>query len=154
MQSFALPQQRRPTCFAFMNLGNSQSRDTQSSNLRGRGNRTTFGTDSFGTSCRRSSSEATFAWPLPEKVLGRIRGTLKREPLLYPLLALLNRDLIQRVYIPKGPPNPIPYKVKHMGYSMLSVPASPPLPPSCPLLRGSRVQGPCTSPPSSLNPKP
>ena len=41
-------------------------------------------------------------------ILGRIRGTLKREPLLYPLLALLNRDLIQRVYIPKGPPNPIP----------------------------------------------
>ena len=38
-------------------------------------------------------------------VLGRIRGTLKREPLLNPLLALLNRDLIQRVYIPKGPPN-------------------------------------------------
>ena len=41
-------------------------------------------------------------------ILGRIRVTLKREPLLYPLLALLNRDLIQRVYIPKGPPNPIP----------------------------------------------
>ena len=40
--------------------------------------------------------------------LGRIRGTLKREPLLNPLLALLNKDLIQRVYIPKGPPNPIP----------------------------------------------
>ena len=40
--------------------------------------------------------------------LGRIRGTLKREPLLNPLLALLNRDLIQRVYTPKGPPNPIP----------------------------------------------
>ena len=40
--------------------------------------------------------------------LGRIRGTLKREPLVNPLLALLNRDLIQRVYIPKGPPNPIP----------------------------------------------
>ena len=35
--------------------------------------------------------------------LGRIRGTLKREPLLNPLLALLTRDLIQRVYIPKGP---------------------------------------------------
>ena len=26
--------------------------------------------------------------------LGRIRGTLKREPLLNPLLAILNRDLI------------------------------------------------------------
>ena len=35
-------------------------------------------------------------------VLGRIRGTLKGEPLLNPLLALLNRDPIQRVYIPKG----------------------------------------------------
>ena len=35
--------------------------------------------------------------------LGRIRGTLKREPLLNPLLALLSRDLIQRVYIPKIP---------------------------------------------------
>ena len=42
-------------------------------------------------------------------ILGRIRGTLKREPLLNPLLALLNKDLIQRVFIPKGPPNPIPY---------------------------------------------
>ena len=42
-------------------------------------------------------------------ILGRIRGTLKREPLLNPLLALLKRDLIQRVYIPQGPPNPIPY---------------------------------------------
>ena len=42
------------------------------------------------------------------KLLGGIRGTLKREPLLNPLLALLTRDLIQRVYIPKGPPNPIP----------------------------------------------
>ena len=42
-------------------------------------------------------------------ILGRIRRALKREPLLHPLLALLNRDLIQRVYIPKGPPNPIPY---------------------------------------------
>ena len=41
--------------------------------------------------------------------LGRIRGTLKGEPLLNPLLVLLNRDLTQRVYIPKGPPNPIPY---------------------------------------------
>ena len=41
-------------------------------------------------------------------LLGRIRGALKREPLLNPLLALLKRDLIQRVYIPKGPPNPIP----------------------------------------------
>ena len=41
--------------------------------------------------------------------LGRIRGALKREPLLNPLLALLNRDLIHRVYIFKGPPNPIPY---------------------------------------------
>ena len=40
--------------------------------------------------------------------LGRIRGTLKREHLPNPLLALLNRDLIQRVFIPKGPPNPIP----------------------------------------------
>ena len=40
--------------------------------------------------------------------LGRRRGALKMEPLLNPLLALLNRDLIQRVYIPKGPPNPIP----------------------------------------------
>ena len=39
----------------------------------------------------------------------RIRGPLKREPLLNPLLALLDTDLIQRVYIPKGPPNPIPY---------------------------------------------
>ena len=37
-----------------------------------------------------------------------MRGTLKREPLLNALLALVNRDLIQRVYIPKGPPNPIP----------------------------------------------
>ena len=44
------------------------------------------------------------------RFLGRIRGTLKRELLLNPLLALLNRDLIQRVYIPKGPPNPIPYR--------------------------------------------
>ena len=43
-----------------------------------------------------------------EALLGRIRGTLKREPLLNPLLARLNRDLFQRVYIPKGPPNPIP----------------------------------------------
>ena len=42
-------------------------------------------------------------------LLGRIRGTLEREPLLNPLLALLSRDLIQRVYIPKGPPNHIPY---------------------------------------------
>ena len=41
-------------------------------------------------------------------VLGRIRGTLKREPVLNPLRVLLNRDLIQRVYIPKGPLNPIP----------------------------------------------
>ena len=41
-------------------------------------------------------------------ILGRIRRALKREPLLNPLLALLNRDLIQRVYIPKGPPNPLP----------------------------------------------
>ena len=41
--------------------------------------------------------------------LGRIRGALQRVPLLNPLLAPLNRDLIQRVYIPKGPPNPIPY---------------------------------------------
>ena len=46
---------------------------------------------------------------LQQLALGRIRGTLKREPLLNPLLALLNRDLIQRVYMPKGPPNPIPY---------------------------------------------
>ena len=42
-------------------------------------------------------------------VVGRIRGTLKREPLLNPVLSLLNRDLIQRVYIPKGPPDPTPY---------------------------------------------
>ena len=42
-------------------------------------------------------------------ILGGIRGTLKREPLLNPLLALLTRDLIQRVYIPKGPPYPVPY---------------------------------------------
>ena len=41
-------------------------------------------------------------------ILGRVRGTLKREPLLNPLLALLNRDLIHRVYIPKGAPNPLP----------------------------------------------
>ena len=45
------------------------------------------------------------------KLIGRIRGTLQRVPLLNPLLALLNRDLIQRVYIPKGPLNPIPYKL-------------------------------------------
>ena len=42
-------------------------------------------------------------------LLGGIRGTLQREPLLNPLLALLTRDLIQRVKIPKGPLNPIPY---------------------------------------------
>ena len=45
-------------------------------------------------------------------ILGGIRGTLKGEPLLNPLLALLTRDLIQRVYICKGPPNPIPYLTK------------------------------------------
>ena len=33
--------------------------------------------------------------------IGRIRGTL-RGALLNPLLALLNKDLIVRVYIPKG----------------------------------------------------
>ena len=42
-------------------------------------------------------------------ILGRIRGALQRVPLLNPLLAPLNRDLIQRVYIPKGPPHPLPY---------------------------------------------
>ena len=47
---------------------------------------------------------------LEPEILGRIRGTLKREPLHNPLLALFNRDIIQRVYIPKGPPNPIPYE--------------------------------------------
>ena len=36
-------------------------------------------------------------------LLGGTRVPLTREPLLNPLLALLTRDLIQRVYIPKGP---------------------------------------------------
>ena len=59
--------------------------------------------------------------------LGRIRGTLKREPLLNPLLALLNRDLIQRVYIPKGPPNPIPYFLPSIARAPFSrVPRSSP----------------------------
>ena len=40
-------------------------------------------------------------WSL--RVLGRIRGALKKGTLLNPLLALLNRDLIARVCIPKGP---------------------------------------------------
>ena len=48
--------------------------------------------------------------------LGGIRGTLQREPLLNPLLALLNRDRIQRVYIPQGS-NPISY---HSRYTVLS----------------------------------
>ena len=48
------------------------------------------------------------------RILGRIRGTLKREPLLNTLLALLKRDLIQRVYIPKGPPSPIPHRKRRM----------------------------------------
>ena len=46
-------------------------------------------------------------------ILGRIRGTLKREPLLSPLLARLKRDLTERVYIPQGPPNPKPY-IRHL----------------------------------------
>ena len=37
-------------------------------------------------------------------ILGRLRGTLKRGTLLNPLVALLNRDPIQRVKIPKGSP--------------------------------------------------
>ena len=45
----------------------------------------------------------------PFLFLGRIRGTLKKGTLLNPLLALLNRELTERVYSPKGPPNPIPY---------------------------------------------
>ena len=41
-------------------------------------------------------------------ILGSIRGTLKREPLLNPLLALLNRDLIQRGLYPQGSPSSYP----------------------------------------------
>ena len=36
-------------------------------------------------------------------VLGRVRETLQRGPFLNPLRVLLKRDLIERVYIPKGP---------------------------------------------------
>ena len=42
------------------------------------------------------------------RVLGRIRGAPEKGALLNPLLALLNRDLMERVYIPRGPRNPIP----------------------------------------------
>ena len=35
-----------------------------------------------------------------------IRGTPSRAPLLNPTFGSLKRDLIERVYIPKGPPNP------------------------------------------------
>ena len=56
--------------------------------------------------------------------VGRIRGTLKWEPLLNRLLVLLNRVLIQRVYIPKGPPNPIPYLSGLQGSGELCVGSS------------------------------
>ena len=38
--------------------------------------------------------------PGSPKLLGRIRGTLQRAPLLNLVLALVNRELIQRVYTP------------------------------------------------------
>ena len=57
-----------------------------------------------------------------DRILGRIRGTLKREPLLNALLALLKRGpYSEGLYIFKGPPNPIPYRktpwlgVRHFG---------------------------------------
>ena len=61
---------------------------------------------------RASSNSHKFCNPaVQRKILGRIRGTpQKGTPSEPPLLALLSRDLIQRVHIPKGPPYPIPYK--------------------------------------------
>ena len=76
---------------------------------------------SWATAQRRSSKFSSAmsedSAKCSQAVLGRIRGTLKGEPLLNPLLALSNRDLLQRVYIPKGPPNPIPYAAQgcHLG---------------------------------------
>ena len=52
--------------------------------------------------CREAAARCLkFAWFFVE-------WDPQKGPLLNPLVALLNWDLIQRVYIPKGPPNPIP----------------------------------------------
>ncbi|CAE7500818.1 HERC2 [Symbiodinium natans] len=69
-----------------------------------------LGGDSSEVQDLPGTSKASFinSGKLNPKPLGRIRGTLQKETLLNPLLALLNRDLIQRVCVPKGPPNPIP----------------------------------------------
>ena len=36
-----------------------------------------------------------------------MRETSERGPFLTPLMVLSKRDLIERVYVPKGPPSPI-----------------------------------------------
>ena len=48
-------------------------------------------------------------------LLGRIRGTLKREPLLNPLLALLKRDLIPIPYLADSCSSQFPRKDVAMG---------------------------------------
>ena len=57
----------------------------------------------FVSNCINPGKKDPKPYTLYPILLGRIRGTLKREPRLNPLLALFNRDLSQRVYIPKGP---------------------------------------------------
>ena len=61
---------------------------------------------------RSASGSGSGSTPCVPIILAGIRGTLKREPLLHPLLALLTRDLIQRVYIPKGSPESYPLHKK------------------------------------------